>query len=87
MSVDNFFIFEDPEFQNIFHDLLKTDLFKKTTDSLSSKKYTKEQIEEKKKFKELETQFSSILKKHLLTIKILMAAVFFGLGIFLIWRA
>ncbi|MCX5702659.1 MAG: hypothetical protein NTW64_06810 [Candidatus Omnitrophica bacterium] len=32
-------------------------------------------------------QFSEILKKHLLTIKILMAAVFFGLGIFLIWRA
>lgn len=32
-------------------------------------------------------QFSGIFKKHLLTIKILMAAVFFGLGIFLIWRA
>lgn len=32
-------------------------------------------------------QFSKILKKHLLTIKILMALLFFGLGVFLIWRA
>jgi cytochrome c biogenesis protein CcdA len=32
-------------------------------------------------------QFSGVLKKHLLTVKILMAIVFFGLGIFLIWRA
>jgi len=32
-------------------------------------------------------QFSNILKKHLLVIKILMATLFFGLGIFLIWRA
>jgi len=30
-------------------------------------------------------QFSKILKKHLLTIKILMAVLFFGLGIFLLW--
>lgn len=32
-------------------------------------------------------QFVDVLKKHLLTIKILMALLFFGLGIFLIWRA
>lgn len=32
-------------------------------------------------------QFAKVLKKHLLTIKILMAILFFGLGIFLIWRA
>jgi cytochrome c biogenesis protein CcdA len=32
-------------------------------------------------------QFSGIFKKHLLTIKIVMAVAFFGLGIFLIWRA
>lgn len=32
-------------------------------------------------------QFSAILKKHLLLIKILMAILFFGLGAFLIWRA
>jgi cytochrome c biogenesis protein CcdA len=32
-------------------------------------------------------QFSNFLKKHLLVIKILMAILFFGLGIFLIWRA
>ena len=32
-------------------------------------------------------QFASFLKKHLLTIKILMAILFFGFGIFLIWRA
>jgi threonine/homoserine/homoserine lactone efflux protein len=31
-------------------------------------------------------QFSKFLKKHLLMIKILMAALFFALGIFLIWR-
>jgi len=31
-------------------------------------------------------QFSQILKKHLSAIKILMAVLFFGLGIFLIWR-
>jgi cytochrome c biogenesis protein CcdA len=30
--------------------------------------------------------FSAFMKKHLPTIKILMALVFFGLGIFLIWR-
>lgn len=30
-------------------------------------------------------QFSKILKKHLLSIKILMAILFFGLGIFLLW--
>lgn len=30
-------------------------------------------------------QFAKILKKHLLTIKIMMALLFFGLGIFLIW--
>lgn len=32
-------------------------------------------------------EFSSFLKKHLGLIKILMAILFFGLGIFLIWRA
>ncbi len=32
-------------------------------------------------------QFSNFLKKHLLLIKIMMAILFFGLGIFLIWRA
>jgi len=32
-------------------------------------------------------QFSSFLRKHLGLIKIFMAALFFGLGIFLIWRA
>jgi cytochrome c biogenesis protein CcdA len=32
-------------------------------------------------------QFARALKKNLLTIKILMALLFFGLGIFLIWRA
>jgi cytochrome c biogenesis protein CcdA len=32
-------------------------------------------------------QFSAFLKRHLLTIKILMAVLFFGLGIFLIWKA
>jgi len=32
-------------------------------------------------------QFSNFLKKHLLLIKLLMAILFFGLGIFLIWRA
>jgi len=32
-------------------------------------------------------QFSSILKKNLLTVKALMALLFFGLGIFLLWRA
>ncbi len=31
-------------------------------------------------------QFSQIFKKHLCAIKILMAALFFGLGIFLVWR-
>lgn len=31
-------------------------------------------------------QFAKVLKKHLLSIKILMAGVFFALGIFLIWR-
>jgi thiol-disulfide isomerase/thioredoxin len=31
-------------------------------------------------------QFSRLLKRHLSTIKILMAILFFGLGIFLIWR-
>ncbi len=30
--------------------------------------------------------FAALMKKHLPTIKILMALVFFGLGIFLIWR-
>ncbi|MDD5691989.1 MAG: hypothetical protein PHP10_02295 [Candidatus Omnitrophica bacterium] len=33
------------------------------------------------------SQFSSFLKKHLGLIKIFMAVLFFGLGIFLIWRA
>jgi cytochrome c biogenesis protein CcdA len=32
-------------------------------------------------------QFANFLKKHLLAIKILMAILFFGFGIFLIWRA
>jgi len=32
-------------------------------------------------------QFSGFLKKHLGLIKILMAVLFFGLGIFLIWKA
>lgn len=32
-------------------------------------------------------QFSNILKRHMLGIKMLMAALFFSLGIFLIWRA
>lgn len=32
-------------------------------------------------------QFSEFFKKRLLAIKIIMAVVFFGLGIFLIWRA
>ena len=32
-------------------------------------------------------QFSKFLKKHLLSVKISMAIIFFGLGIFLIWRA
>jgi hypothetical protein len=32
-------------------------------------------------------QFAKVLKKNLLVIKILMALLFFGLGIFLIWRA
>lgn len=31
-------------------------------------------------------QFASFMKKHLLTIKILMAILFFGFGVFLIWR-
>ena len=31
-------------------------------------------------------QFSSVLKKNLLTVKVLMALLFFGLGIFLLWR-
>jgi len=31
-------------------------------------------------------QFSKFLRKHLLLIKLLMAALFFGLGIYLIWR-
>jgi cytochrome c biogenesis protein CcdA len=31
-------------------------------------------------------EFSKFLKKHLLTIKILMAILFFSLGILLIWR-
>jgi len=30
--------------------------------------------------------FSAFLKKHMLTVKFLMAVLFFGLGIFLIWR-
>jgi len=32
-------------------------------------------------------QFSKFLKKHMLLVKVLMAAMFFGLGIFLVWRA
>jgi len=32
-------------------------------------------------------QFSSFLKKRMLTIKVLMAILFFGLGLFLLWRA
>jgi cytochrome c biogenesis protein CcdA len=32
-------------------------------------------------------EFTRVLRKHLLSIKILMALLFFGLGIFLIWRA
>ncbi|MFH0790250.1 MAG: hypothetical protein V2A64_01310 [Candidatus Omnitrophota bacterium] len=32
-------------------------------------------------------QFARIFKKHLLTIKIFMAVLFFSLGVFLIWRA
>jgi threonine/homoserine/homoserine lactone efflux protein len=32
-------------------------------------------------------QFARFLKRHLGPIKILMAVLFFGLGIFLIWRA
>ncbi len=32
-------------------------------------------------------QFSNFLKKHILKIKMLMAILFFGLGLFLIWRA
>jgi cytochrome c biogenesis protein CcdA len=32
-------------------------------------------------------QFAKVLRRNLLTIKILMALLFFGLGIFLIWRA
>ena len=32
-------------------------------------------------------QFAGVLKKHLSTIKILMAILFFALGIFLVWRA
>jgi len=32
-------------------------------------------------------QFATFLKKHLLTIKLLMALLFFGFGTFLIWRA
>ncbi len=32
-------------------------------------------------------QFSQVFKKHLLTVKILMAVLFLSLGIFLIWRA
>lgn len=32
-------------------------------------------------------QFAKVLKKHLLSVKILMAILFFGLGIFLIWKA
>lgn len=31
-------------------------------------------------------QFAAVLKKHLLTVKILMAVLFFSLGVFLIWR-
>jgi hypothetical protein len=32
-------------------------------------------------------QFANFLKKHLLAIKILMAIIFFGFGIFLIWKS
>jgi threonine/homoserine/homoserine lactone efflux protein len=32
-------------------------------------------------------QFSAVLKKHMGALKILMAILFIGLGIFLIWRA
>ncbi|MCX5697626.1 MAG: hypothetical protein NTU54_06655 [Candidatus Omnitrophica bacterium] len=32
-------------------------------------------------------QFSGFLKKHILKVKMLMAILFFGLGLFLIWRA
>jgi hypothetical protein len=32
-------------------------------------------------------QFSRFLKTHLLKIKLLMAVLFFGLGLFLLWRA
>lgn len=32
-------------------------------------------------------QFSAFLKRHLLTVKVLMAILFFGLGAFLLWRA
>lgn len=32
-------------------------------------------------------QFSHFLKKHLITVKVLMATLFFGLGVFLIWWA
>lgn len=32
-------------------------------------------------------QFSNFLKRHLAQVKILMSALFFGLGIFLIWKA
>jgi hypothetical protein len=32
-------------------------------------------------------QFTKVLKKNLLAVKVLMALLFFGLGIFLIWRA
>lgn len=32
-------------------------------------------------------QFSNFLKRHMLTIKMLMAILFFGLGAFVIWRA
>ncbi|MBI5145210.1 MAG: hypothetical protein HZA27_03380 [Candidatus Omnitrophica bacterium] len=31
-------------------------------------------------------QFSSFLKRHLLSVKVLMAILFFGLGIFLLWK-
>jgi threonine/homoserine/homoserine lactone efflux protein len=32
-------------------------------------------------------RFSKFFKKYLLAIKVLMAVLFFGFGIFLIWRA
>ena len=32
-------------------------------------------------------QFSKVFKKYLLAIKVLMAVLFFGFGVFLIWRA